>query len=303
MREVIRHNELGYADTDDEVDFELTSPNQFVGPNVGLIPLQNAVQPTRLFYGARFANQAQPVVRNEAPLVQTQIDGRDGISFDDDMGTNAGAIRIDEDATVEDVTPNSVILRTAAGKPRTISLYSHFPFNRYSGLHQTPVVQKGQALKANDLLARSNYTDDKGTMALGLNALIGLVPYKGHSMDDAIVISKSFGDRAITHHIDTLSHDLGSNGVQGGTDHFVSLFPDAYNQDQLGKLDEHGIVQVGQTVNKDDPLVLASRPRNMNSAQSKSLGRLGRQAKQLRADATLKWDAQDPGDVTDVVRK
>ena len=51
------------------------------------------------------------------------------------------------------------------------------------------MVRKGMAVKSGDLLAKSNYTDDKGTLALGLNARVGLLPYKGHSFEDAVVVS------------------------------------------------------------------------------------------------------------------
>lgn len=304
MREVIRQNELGYLDpeTDGDVDFEFLSPNQFVGPNVGLIPLQNAVQPTRLFYGARFANQALPVINNEPPLVQSASDLHGGQAFDQVLGRQAGAVFADEDGVVEDVQDQRLKLRTASGV-RDIPLHRYLPFNRYSGLHQTPVVKPGQTVTKGTALARSNFTDANGVLAMGLNARIGLVPYKGFSMDDAIVVSEDFAKRATTHHIDTLAHNTVKNGAKGGMSHFISMFPDAFNRDQLSKLDEEGAVLPGTIVQKGDPLVLATRPRNMNSAQSKSLGMLSRQATYTRTNAALTWDNEDPGTVTDVVRK
>jgi hypothetical protein len=288
---------------EEDVDFEFLSPNQFVGPNVGLIPLQNAVQPTRLFYGARFANQAQPLVRPEAPWVQTATDDAPDLSFDDMLGKTAGALRADQDATVEDVTDQQISLRYPDGKQKRISLYRNMPFNRYSGITQTPTVKKGQTVKANALLARSNFTDENGSLALGLNARIGVVPFKGFSMDDAMVVSDAFAKRATSLHLDSFDKDFSTGNLKGGQDHFKSLFPDLYTRDQLATLDSNGVVQPGQIVQPGDPLVLASRPRNFNSAQSQSLGRLGKVARQLRADASLKWESDVPGTVTDVIRK
>lgn len=299
-REVIRNNELDYDD-DTNVDFELMSHTQLVGPNVGLIPLQNAVQPTRVFYGARFANQAQPVVNNEAPLVQALDEG--DTSYDEKLGVKAGAIRAKSDGIIEDVTDDHIRLRRADGQSEDIPLFKHYPFNRYSGLTQKSVVQKGQQVRASDTLARSNFTDDKGALALGLNARIGLVPYKGFSMDDAIVVSEDFAKRATSQHMDMLVTELGKNGVQGGRDHFVSLFPDEFTRDQLDKLDEHGLIKPGTMLSKGDPLVLATRPRNMNSSQAQAIGRLSRQARSLRANASNIWEQESPGVVTDVVRK
>jgi DNA-directed RNA polymerase subunit beta len=288
---------------EEDVDFEFMSPNQFVGPNVGLIPLQNAVQPTRLFYGARFANQAQPLVKPEAPWIQTSMDDTPDTSFDDMLGGTAGAIRSDGDATVEDVADTQIKLRLADGTPKVIGLYRNMPFNRYSGITQTPTVTKGQTVKAKDLLARSNFTDEKGSLALGLNARVGVVPFKGFSMDDAMVVSDKFAKRATSLHLDSIDKDFSGGNLKSGQDHFKSLFPDMYTKDQLTLLDEHGIVRPGQVVQPGDPLILATRPRNFNSAQSQSLGRLGKVARQLRADASVQWDSAVPGTVTDVVRK
>lgn len=301
--EAVRDYEIGNY-PEDEVDFVLPSVNQLTSPNVSLIPMTNAVQAARSFYGARFGNQAQPVVNNEAPLVQTHLDDDPETSFDDHMGATAGAIRSDQEGIVAAVNDSSITLRSPDGKKRTtVQLYRHHPFNRYSGLTQTPVVQLGQTIKPKDLLARSNFTDDKGTLAMGLNARIGVVPFKGYSMDDATAVSQSFANRATTQHIDTLVHDFGNGDLKGGVNHFKSLFPQKFTKDQLETLDDNGVIKPGQTVQPGDPLVLATRPRNFNSAQSASLARLGKVARELRADASLIWDKKNPGIVRDVVRK
>lgn len=300
--EAIKDYEIGRHPASD-VHFRLLSTNQLVGPNVSLIPMHNSVQAARSFYGARFGNQAQAVVNSEPPLVQTRMDENPEVSFDEHMGQYAGAVRSDTDGVVDDVQDTHIMLRTPDGLKKKVDLFRHMPFNRYSGLVQTPVVTKGQTIKAKDMLAKSNFTDAKGTLALGLNARIGVVPFKGFSMDDAIVVSQAFANRATSHHVGTYTQDFSNGDLKGGTDHFRSLFPEKYTRDQLGLLDDNGVIKPGTTVQPGDPLVLATRPRNFNSAQSASLGRLGRVARQLRADASMVWDSAVPGVVKNVVRK
>lgn len=300
--EAIKDYEIGRHPAS-EVHYQMLNPNQLVGPNVSLIPMHNAVQAARSFYGARFGNQAQAVLNNEPPLVQTRMEEFPDKSYDEHLGKYAGAVRADTDGVVDDVQPTHVTLRTADGTKKRVDLFRHMPFNRYSGLLQTPVVKAGQTIKANDLLAKSNFTDANGTLALGLNARVGVVPFKGFSMDDAIVVSQAFANRATSHHVNTLVHDFSNGDQKGGTDHFRSLFPQKFTRDQLAMLDEHGVIKPGTTVQPGDPLVLATRPRNFNSAQSASLGRLGRVARQLRADASTVWDSHVPGVVQNVVRK
>lgn len=105
---------------DDEVDYELENPNSFFGSHVNLIPMQSAIQAPRLFYGARFYNQALPLATREAPLVQSLMYGRDqdGHTFDDELGKFMGALRADEDGEVLDVAKNKIVYKDPTGKKR-----------------------------------------------------------------------------------------------------------------------------------------------------------------------------------------
>lgn len=295
----MRNFRLDTSDDPEEPEFEFLNSTQFVGPNVTLVPVANAVQPTRLFYSARFGNQAQSVVNGEAPWIQTLKDG--DTSYDDALGNVAGALRTDQDAEVMDATPDGIKLKLADGNERHVPLYRNLPFNRYSGLTHTAKVKTGDKVKAGSLLARSNFTDDNGTLAMGLNARVGLVPDRGYSMDDAIVISDSFAKRATSQHTETLTKDLSQGDMKDGLDHFISLFPDRYPREQLEGLDEHGVVKPGTILQEGSPVLLATKPRNFNSAQG-AFGRLSNVARQMRADASMTWDHQDPGKVTDVAR-
>jgi hypothetical protein len=76
---------------DTEVDYELDSPARLLGSHTNMIPLQSAVQGTRLFYGARFYNQALPLTEGEAPLVQN-LDPESKTSFDKMAAKRLGAV-------------------------------------------------------------------------------------------------------------------------------------------------------------------------------------------------------------------
>lgn len=165
---------------------------------------------------------------------------------------------------------------------------------------QTPVVKPGDILGKKQLLARSNFTDDKGTLAMGLNARVGLVPYKGHSFEDAVVISESFAKRMESDHSYTVGQSY-EHSIKGGKEHYTSLFPTTYSKEQLKSLDDDGVVKVGTTVQSGDPLVLATRPRVFSSTTSK-LGSLSKAMRQSRHDAAKLWEDDHPGIVTDVAK-
>ena len=283
---------------DGEVDLELDSMNRTFGSHINLIPLQSAVAGSRLFYGARFMNQAMPLVNREAPLVQAAIDGDpDGRSFDDHYGSKMGVVHSRHDGVVKSITPDEIELQVGKGTKK-IALYNNMPLNRKSGLSSIPAVKVGDRIKAGQLLASSNYTDPKGTLALGLNARVGLVPYKGYSMDDSVVISEAFAKRMSQEAM--YGHDIDyKRGVKGGKAHYAGLFPQKFINTQLANLDDDGVIRPGMVVNHGDPIILATRPKTISS-QAKQLGNLSSHMKNARSDASVVWDHEEPGTVTDV---
>jgi DNA-directed RNA polymerase subunit beta len=299
--EAIKDHDLNYVDPTD-VDYEMLSSDHLTSPHIGAMPMRNAVQPTRLFYGSRFFNQALPLANPQAPWVQAAMEGDEqGRSFDDYLGGKAGALRAKNGLTVHSVGDDHIEGVDDDGAKVRLPLYKSFAYNRKSSITQTPIVKAGDVVPKDGLLARSSYTDGAGTLAMGVNARVGIVPYKGYSMDDAIVISQAMANRLRSLHTDTHEVDFKSQGLKGGLDHFRSIFPDMFHKDQLSQMDEDGVVRVGSTVNKDDPLVLASRPRNFNSSQA-ALGNLHKVARTLRANASETWDSKHAGKVVDVAK-
>ena len=296
----IRHGRLDEIE-EHEARFEFLDPSQFLSSNANHIPYQNSVQGTRAFYGARFIPQSVAQRNPEAAWVQNlnPLD-KQGRSFDQISGKSAGAVFADDDGEVEDVAHNLITYRTAAGEQKKIPLYQTMPYNRKSGLHQTPVVEKGQKLTKGAVLARSNFTDAAGTLALGRNARVGLVADKGHSMDDAVVISQAFADALESEHIGTYEQDWDDH-TRGGREHFTSLFPKKFTVDQLEQIDDDGFVKPGTVLKPGDPISLASAPRSISSATA-NLGQMSRSVRMARRDASQVWDGTSPGEVTDVVQ-
>lgn len=300
MPSVIRNNQIEEA-PDSDVDVEIISPSRLVGTHANVVPLFNNTQSARLFYGARFENQAMPLKYREAPLVQS-LDPEDeqGRSFESKYGKRLGAryFDTDDEGTVSKITPDDIEITLKDGTKKKVDLYNNFQFNRKTQITNTPQVKVGDVVKRGDLLASSNYTDDKGTMALGINARVALVPYKGYSMDDAIVISDSFAKRMTSEH--SYESELAKDGeIRFGKTHYTSLFPRQFTKEQLENLDDSGMVKPGTILHKGDPIMLATRPRAVSS--NTHLGKLGKTFRQMRSDAAEVWEHDYPGEVVDSV--
>lgn len=296
----VRDNQIQEVD-DNDVDVDLVSPNSFFSTHINLIPLQSAVQGPRLFYGARFYNQALPLKNAEAPLVRN-IDDSDPnqASFDERLGKLSGALYSNDDGEVDGIEDNHIILKTPDGNTKRVEIYHNFPYNRKTNITQTPLVKKGDKVLKGQLLAKSNFTDDKGNLALGMNARVGLVPYKGYSFEDALVISKSFANKMSSDHSYTLGQTF-DHEIKGGLNHYRSLFPTQFTKKQIETLDHDGVIRPGTVVQPNDPLILATRPRVFSSTTSQ-LGKLSRAMKQSRHDSSKLWDGENPGMVTDVAK-
>ena len=299
MPSVIRNSRIDTA-PDKDVDVEIMSPTRFVGTHANIVPMFNNAQSPRLFYSARFVNQAMPIKNRETPLVQSlDPEDPDGKSFEDKFGERMGARYFkDAEGEVTKVTPEEIEIKLPNGEKKYVDLYNNFQFNRKTQLSNKPVVKVGDKIKKNQLLASSNFTDDNGTVSMGVNARVALVPYKGYSMDDAIVVSESFAKRLTSEH--NYAHELSREGdLKFGKTHYTSLFPRQFTKDQLENLDDDGVVKPGTVLKKGDPIILATKPKTISS--NSHLGKLGKTFRQMRADATETWDHDYPGIVTDSV--
>jgi hypothetical protein len=161
-----------------------------------------------------------------------------------------------------------------------------------------PLIQKGAQVKAGQLLARSNFTSDDGSLTTGANARVGLVPYKGFSMDDAVAISEDFAKRLTSEEIASFTQS-NKNQIKTDKKHFSALFPSVFKKEQLELLDDNGVVKPGTVLKKGDPITLATKPRTISS-QGLNLKKLSRGLANSRTDASQVWEYDSDGIVTNV---
>jgi len=161
-------------------------------------------------------------------------------------------------------------------------------------IHQEPAVRVGDVFKPGQLLAKSNYTDGTGATALGLNMRTAYFPYKGLNFEDAIVLSESAAKRLTSEHM--YQHDVEvSDKHKMGKKPFLSLFASKFDKKTLDRMDDDGIIKVGEKVEFGQPLILAARERDR--AQNK----IHKKRQAGYNDESVLWKHHDPGVVTDVV--
>lgn len=291
---VMKGGKLDYV-TKEQVDYVLPDFEGAFSPLGNMVPLKSAVKPQRVAMASRMLTQALALKNPEAPLVQSGMPGKNGSrSFEQEYGSHMGAVAADKAGRVVGFGDGVLSLRYDDGTTGEVELYDHHPFNRKSYVHQTPMVQVGQRFDAGQTIVKSNYTDDTGTAALGLNARVAYFPYLGYNIEDAAVISESMAKRMTSEHM--YQHDVEvSPRHKMGKNAFINLFANKYDRKTLDTLDEKGVVRPGATVEYGQPIILAARERDR--AQNK----IHKKRQAGYVDDSVVWKHHDAGVVTDVV--
>lgn len=277
-----------------EAQFSLPNMDTTFSTLSNMVPIKSMIKGHRVIMGSRMFTQALPLVNAEAPLLQSAKAEDDKISHEDEMGEKLGATRATERAQVVDVTPDGIVLRDKDGNKKTIDLYNEMPYNRKTFLHQTPLVKPGDVVNPGQLLARSNFTDQNGSAALGLNLRTAYLPFRGKNYEDAVVISESASKRLTSEHMYQHEAEWDDN-THVGKKAFVSLFPTEYDKKYLDNFDDDGAIKKGTEVKFGDPLVLVAKKKDT------VYGKVHRGRAGSFTNETITWDHHAPGVVTDVM--
>lgn len=277
----------------DKVEYEFPTMQATQHAIGQMVPMTSGVKAQRAIMAARMLTQALPLENPEAPFVQAGIPDELDRSYEEKYGEKFGAIRAKEPLKITKVTDDTIYAVNQAGEEKTFDLYRNMAFNRKTGLDQTAMVRPGDIVKEGGLLAKSNFTDDNGTAAVGKNTKVAYLPYKGLTFEDGFVVSESYAKRMASIHYYKNRLPIDKN-THLGTNQFVAAKPGVYTKEQLANFTEDGVIKPGTVVHTGDPLLLAVNKIEPTEAQRK----MGRKASWK--DASVTWEHHDDGVVTDV---
>ncbi len=240
----------------EKVQYMDIAPNQIVSPAASLIPFLEHDDANRALMGSNMQRQAVPLLRPEAPIVGTGLEGR--------VARDSRALIVAEgDGVVEYVDATKITVRydeaaedsdVAFEEPvKTYRLIKFRRTNQDTSITQKPRVRAGQRVKKGDLLADGASTE-AGELALGKNVLVAFMPWKGYNFEDAIVISERVVSEDIytSIHIEEFEHQV--RDTKRGEEELTREIPNV-SEEATKDLDERGIVRVGAEVNPGDIIV------------------------------------------------
>lgn len=240
----------------ERIDLMDVAPNQITSIAASLIPFLEHDDANRALMGSNMQRQAVPLLKPEAPIVGTGLEGR--VACD-----SRALINAEGDGVVEYVDANEIVIRynrteddrlvSFDGDTKSYSLIKFKKTNQNTCMNLKPIVRKGQKVSKGQVICEG-YATENGELALGRNLKVAFMPWQGYNFEDAIVIS----ERVVREDIFTSLHieefELEVRDTKRGEEELTSDIPNV-SEEATKELDENGIIRIGAEIKEGDILI------------------------------------------------
>ena len=240
----------------DKVNLMDVAPIQIASIAASLIPFLEHDDANRALMGSNMMRQAVPLLRSEAPIVGTGIEGqliRD--SRTQIMAEGDGVIEY-VDATVIRIKYDRTDDEEFVSFESSVKEYKIPKFrrtNQSTTIDLRPVCEVGQRVKRGDILTEG-YSTEGGELALGRNLKVAFMPWKGYNYEDAIVLNERMVREDILTSVHVDEYTLEVRETKRGMEELTSDIPNV-SEDATKDLDERGIIRVGAHVVPGDIMI------------------------------------------------
>ncbi len=240
----------------EEVELMDVSPTQIASIAASLIPFLEHDDANRALMGSNMMRQAVPLMRSEAPIVGTGIEGQlirdsrtqimaEGDGVIEFVDASVIKIRYDRTADEEFVAFEDALKEYYLPKFRKT--------NQSTTIDLRPICNKGQRVKKGDILTEG-YSTENGELALGRNLKVAFMPWKGYNYEDAIVLNERVVREDILTSVHVDEYSLEVRETKRGMEELTSDIPNV-SEDATKDLDERGIIRVGAHVVPGDIMI------------------------------------------------
>ena len=232
------------------------APQQIASIAAALIPFLEHDDAHRALMGSNMMRQAVPLIHSESPIVGTGIEKQV-------CENSRTMITAERDGVIDFVDATKIVItydRTedeeyCAFDSSTITY--NIPKFRRTNQNMTidlrPICEKGQRVKAGDILTEGYATED-GELALGRNLLVAYMPWKGYNYEDAIVLNERMVREDILTSVHVDEYSLEVRETKRGMEVLTNDIPNV-SEEATKDLDENGIVRVGARIVPGDILI------------------------------------------------
>src|SRR5229473_414478 len=226
----------------EDVQYMDVSPNQLVSVAASLIPFLENDDANRALMGSNMQRQAVPLLKPDAPLVGTGLEGT--------VGRDSGVTVVGKrDGIVESVDAERIVVRadkqTKDLRDAGVDIYNLIKYqrsNQNTCINQRPIVVKGERVKAGDVLADGPSTD-MGELALGRNVLVAFMPWGGYNFEDSILISERVVKEDLFTSVHIEEFECIARDTKLGPEEITRDIPNV-GEEALKDLDTSGIIRI-----------------------------------------------------------
>ena len=277
----------------EKADFMDVSPKMVVSVATSMIPFLENDDANRALMGSNMQRQAVPLLVTEQPIVATGMEYKAAC----DSGV---CVLAKHDGVVEHVDADKVILRIDKNTTERYDIIKFMRSNQGTCVNQRPIVEKGEQVKAGQVLADGPATKN-GEISLGKNALIGFMTWEGYNYEDAVLINEKLVREDVYTSIHIEEYELEARETKLGPEEITRDIPNV-GDDALKDLDERGIIRIGAEVKAGDILVGKVTPKGETelTAEERLLRAIfGEKAREVR-DTSLRVPHGEYGIIVDV---
>ena len=240
----------------ESIDLMDVAPNQVASIAASLIPFLEHDDANRALMGSNMMRQAVPIIKPEAPIVGTGLEGpvardsRTQIAAEgkgEVVFVDAREIHIKYDKTENE--------RFVSFDPE-ITVYQlplYRKTNQSTSIRLTPIVRKGDKVVPGQILTEG-YATQNGELALGRNLKVAFMPWKGYNFEDAIVLSERIIREDIFTSIHVDEYIMEVRDTKRGMEELTADIPNV-SEDATKDLDKNGIIRIGAHVEPGDILI------------------------------------------------
>ncbi|MDR2841125.1 MAG: DNA-directed RNA polymerase subunit beta [Paludibacter sp.] len=257
LPKVKSHQEADFPVVDpQQVNLMDVAPSQIASIAAALIPFLEHDDANRALMGSNMMRQAVPLLRCEAPIVGTGIEGQliqdsrtqivaEGTGVVEYVDANSIKIRYDRTADEEFVSFEDSL--------KEYQLAKFQKTNQNTTIDLRPLVRKGELVEKGMILSEG-FSTEQGELAIGKNLKVAFMPWKGYNFEDAIVINERVVREDIFTSIHVVEEMLEVRETKRGIEEFTADIPNV-SEDATRNLDENGIIRIGARVDPGDIIV------------------------------------------------
>ncbi|GAB6123243.1 DNA-directed RNA polymerase subunit beta [Dysgonomonas termitidis] len=240
----------------EEVELMDVSPTQIASIAASLIPFLEHDDANRALMGSNMMRQAVPLMRTEAPIVGTGIEGqliRDSRTqivaegAGEVVYVDASTIKIKYDRTADE---DFVSFDDAV---KTYNIPKFRKTNQNTTIDLRPICRKGDRVVLDQILTEG-YSTEQGELAIGKNLKVAFMPWKGYNFEDAIVLNERIVREDIFTSVHVEEFVLEVRDTKRGVEELTSDIPNV-SEEATKDLDERGIIRIGARVSPGDILI------------------------------------------------